>query len=45
MAGGALDSEDAEALPAPVSAGELGTTFKLPDGYSMVWDKPGVAGV
>ncbi|MGI4755344.1 MAG: hypothetical protein ACRYGF_00670 [Janthinobacterium lividum] len=38
--GGPLDSEDAAASPAPLSAGELSTTDKLPDGYSMAWDKP-----
>jgi hypothetical protein len=40
MPGGALDADDAEALPAPISAGVLGTSYKLPDGYTMVWDKP-----
>ncbi len=35
-----LTSLDAEATPAPLSAGELGTSFKLPDGYTMIWDKP-----
>ncbi len=35
-----LDSEDAAAYPAPLSAGELGTRYKLPDGYTMVWDRP-----
>ncbi len=38
--GARLDSEDAAAIPAPLSAGELGTANKLPDGYTMVWDKP-----
>ena len=32
--------DDAEAMPAPLSAGPLGDTCKLPDGYTMVWDKP-----
>jgi len=36
----ALDGEDAAAAPAPLSAGELGTKYKLPDGYTMVWDRP-----
>lgn len=36
----ALDSEDAAATPPPLSAGELGTSYRLPDGYTMVWDRP-----
>jgi hypothetical protein len=40
MNGGKLDPEDAEAVITPISAGPLGTTFRLPDGYAMVWDKP-----
>ncbi len=39
--GGALDAEDAAATPAPLTAGELGTTDRLPDGYSMVRDRTG----
>jgi hypothetical protein len=35
-----LSPEDASAMPAPLSAGMLGTSYKLPDGYTMVWDKP-----
>ena len=35
-----LDAEDAAAAPPPISAGDLGPTDKLPDGYSMIWDKP-----
>jgi hypothetical protein len=35
-----LASEDASATPPALSQGELGTTYKLPDGYSMVWDRP-----
>jgi hypothetical protein len=35
-----LGPDDAEALPAPLSAGALGLSYKLPDGYTMVWDKP-----
>ena len=27
-------------MPAPISQGELGAAYKLPDGYTMVWDKP-----
>jgi hypothetical protein len=37
-----LSSEDASAMPPAISDGELGTTYKLPDGYSMVWDRPKV---
>jgi hypothetical protein len=40
MPGRALDADDAEAFPAPISAGELRPSYKLPDGYTMVWDKP-----
>ncbi len=40
MQGGGLGSEDAKGLAAPVSAGQLSTACKLPDGYTMVWDKP-----
>ncbi len=32
--------DDAEALPPPLSHGDLGSTYPLPDGYSMVWDRP-----
>jgi hypothetical protein len=35
-----LGAEDASAAPPPLSAGELGPTYKLPDGYTMVWDRP-----
>jgi hypothetical protein len=38
--GGPLDAEDASAAPPAISAGQLGNTDKLPDGYSMVWDRP-----
>ncbi|HEY4357517.1 MAG TPA: hypothetical protein VGN16_17325 [Acidobacteriaceae bacterium] len=40
MQGTPLAADDAFAAPAALSKGELGTTYKLPDGYSMVWDKP-----
>ena len=40
MQGGALDADDAKAVAAPISSGELAPSFKLPDGYRMVWDKP-----
>ncbi len=36
----ALDSEDASATPAPLSHGDLGARYRLPDGYTMVWDRP-----
>jgi hypothetical protein len=35
-----LASEDASARPPALSQGELGTSYKLPDGYTMVWDRP-----
>ena len=35
-----LSSEDASAVPSALSAGDLGSSYKLPDGYTMVWDKP-----
>jgi hypothetical protein len=35
-----LAAEDAEALPCPLSQGLLGTSYKLPDGYTMQWDRP-----
>ncbi|AEU38953.1 hypothetical protein [Granulicella mallensis] len=35
-----LSAEDASAAPSALSAGDLGPSFKLPDGYTMVWDKP-----
>ena len=40
MVGGPLGSDDAAAHPQPLSAGELGNSYKLPDGYVMVWDRP-----
>ncbi len=40
MPGAPLDADDASAVAAPLSAGDLGTVYKLPDGYTMVWDKP-----
>jgi hypothetical protein len=40
LAGRPLDADDAAGAPAPLSAGELGAAYKLPDGYTMVWDKP-----
>jgi hypothetical protein len=35
-----LSNEDAYAAPPPLSSGELGTRWKLPDGYTMVFDRP-----
>ena len=35
-----LDGEDAQAAPPPLSQGELGPAYKLPDGYTMTWDRP-----
>jgi hypothetical protein len=40
MPGGVLGADDATASPQPLSAGELGSSYKLPDGYVMVWDRP-----
>jgi len=40
MHGAPLASDDASAHPAAISAGELGPSYKLPDGYTMVWDRP-----
>jgi hypothetical protein len=40
MAGGATGSDDASASPQPLSKGQLGGSYKLPDGYVMVWDRP-----
>lgn len=35
-----LDADDAEATPAPLSRGDLGNRYRLPDAYTMVWDRP-----
>jgi hypothetical protein len=35
-----LAADDASAQPRPLDAGVLGTTYALPDGYSMHWDAP-----
>jgi hypothetical protein len=35
-----LAAEDASAAPPALSQGELGAAYKLPDGYTMVWDRP-----
>lgn len=35
-----LAAEDAAGTPPALSQGELGPAYKLPDGYTMVWDRP-----
>jgi hypothetical protein len=35
-----LSPKDASAAPPPLSQGDLGPTYKLPDGYTMVFDRP-----
>lgn len=40
LQGTSLAADDASAAPPAISQGELGTSYKLPDGYSMFWDKP-----
>jgi hypothetical protein len=40
MPGGPLGPDDAKGSPTPLSRGELGNSYKLPDGYVMVWDRP-----
>jgi len=40
MSSAPLAADDASAAPPPLSAGELGAAYKLPDGYTMVWEKP-----
>ena len=40
MPGGPPGPDDATASPQPLSAGQLGSSFKLPDGYVMMWDRP-----
>jgi TRAP-type C4-dicarboxylate transport system permease small subunit len=42
MPGGSPGADDATARPQPLSAGALGDSYKLPDGYVMVWDRPSV---
>ena len=37
---GSSGPDDAAAYPQPLSAGQLGNSYKLPDGYVMVWDRP-----
>jgi hypothetical protein len=40
LGGTPLAPEDAEALPSPLTSAPLGSSYKLPDGYTMVWDRP-----
>ena len=40
MTGAPLGNEDASAMPPAVSIKELGPSYKLPDGYTMMWGKP-----
>jgi hypothetical protein len=40
MPGGHPGPDDAAAYPRPLSHGQLGDSYKLPDGYVMVWDRP-----
>lgn len=40
MPGAPLSSEDASAAPPSIADGQLGSQYKLPDGYVMQWDKP-----
>jgi hypothetical protein len=35
-----LSPEDATAAPPPLSHGDLGPAYKLPDGFTMVFDRP-----
>jgi hypothetical protein len=41
MRGGTAGPDDASASPRPLSEGMLGDSYTLPDGYRMVWDRPG----
>jgi hypothetical protein len=40
MPGTPLGVDDASGHPQPLSQGQLGDSYKLPDGYVMVWDRP-----
>jgi hypothetical protein len=40
MHGAPLGPDDASGQPQPLSHGQLGSSYKLPDGYMMVWDRP-----
>jgi hypothetical protein len=41
MRGGTAGPDDASASPRPLSEGMLDDSCTLPDGYTMVWDRPG----
>ena len=38
--GASLGDADASAAPPAISIGQLGSRYKLPDGYEMQWEKP-----
>jgi hypothetical protein len=40
MSGSPLGTDDASGSPPPLHLGQLGNSYKLPDGYVMVWDRP-----
>jgi hypothetical protein len=40
MQGNPLGEENAAAHPQPLTQGQLGSSYKLPDNYVMVWDRP-----
>jgi hypothetical protein len=40
MQGAPLGPDDATGYPQPLSHGQLGDSYKLPDGFVMVWDRP-----
>jgi hypothetical protein len=40
LPGRPLAADDAVGAPAPLDHGLLGARYRLPDGYTMVWDKP-----
>ena len=35
-----LAPDDASAQPPPLANGDLGPAYKLPDGYTLLWDRP-----
>jgi hypothetical protein len=40
MSGGRPGPDDAAAYPQPLSQGQMDDSYRLPDGYVMVWDRP-----
>ncbi len=40
LAGRPLAGDDASGTARPLAAGMLNTSFRFPDGYTMVWDRP-----